>query len=136
MPLWDLLFNETDATPETAWKRHALEWFSRHVNDSATARFPVIEANGENVSAAIGTLELGVPNPYCPRGRTARLANVMTLPTHRGRGFGTALVLDVISWARSVSADRVDLSATVEGRRLYAKLGFVETSAPRMKLVL
>lgn len=31
--------------------------------------------------------------------------------------------------------DRVDLSATPEGQRLYEKLGFTVTSAPRMKLI-
>jgi GNAT superfamily N-acetyltransferase len=72
----------------------------------------------------------------CPRGRTVRLANVITVPQHRGCGYGTLLVADVIEWAKSINADRVDLSSTEEGRRLYDKAGFVLTSAPRMKLVL
>jgi hypothetical protein len=42
----------------------------------------------------------------------------------------------VARWARSINADRVDLSATPEGQRIYLKAGFVLTSAPRMKLVL
>lgn len=46
------------------------------------------------------------------------------------------LVLDVVAWARSIAADRVDLSATPAGQHLYEKLGFTLTSAPRMKLVL
>ncbi|MGH8971531.1 MAG: GNAT family N-acetyltransferase [Actinomycetes bacterium] len=88
------------------------------------------------IAAAIGTLELGVPNPHCDRGRTVRLANVITLPEHRGRGYGTLLVRDVIEWARSIDADRVDLSATPGGERIYEKVGFNLTKAPRMKLVL
>ena len=108
----------------------------RFVEDRATARFPVIEVDGDVVATAIGTLELGVPNPQCRRGRTARLANVITLPEHRGRGYGTLLVRDVIEWARSIDADRVDLSATPDGQRIYEKVGFNLTKAPRMKLVL
>ena len=46
------------------------------------------------------------------------------------------LVLDVMARARSIAADRVDLSATPAGRRIYEKLGFTVTSAPRMKFVL
>ncbi len=65
-----------------------------------------------------------------------RLANVITVPEHRGRGHGTALVLDVINWAKLVDADRVDLSATPQGQRIYQRVGFTMTSAPRMKLVL
>lgn len=91
---------------------------------------------GEIVATAIGTLELDVPNPMCVQGRTVRLANVITLPEHRGCGHGTFLVRDVIEWARSIDADRVDLSSTEVGQGLYDKQGFVFTSAPRMKLVL
>jgi GNAT superfamily N-acetyltransferase len=134
--LWALVFDEDDTAPSTTWKKHAQRWFTRFVEDRTTARFPVIEVDGDVVATAIGTLELGVPNPQCPRGRTVRLANVITLPEHRGRGYGTLLVRDVIEWARSVHADRVDLSATPDGQRIYEKAGFDLTKAPRMKLVL
>jgi ribosomal protein S18 acetylase RimI-like enzyme len=134
--LWALVFDEFDTAPGTRWRQHAQEWFTRLVEDRTTARFPVIEVDGDIVATAIGTLELGVPNPQCRRGRTARLANVITLPEHRGRGYGTLLVRDVIGWARSIDADRVDLSATPDGQRLYEKLGFNLTKSPRMKLVL
>ena len=134
--LWALMFDEDDTGPATTWKQHALEWFTRLVEDRTTARFPVVEVDGDVVATAIGTLELGVPNPQCLRGRTVRLANVITLPQHRGRGYGTLLVRDVIDWARSIDADRVDLSATPDGLRLYRRVGFTLTTAPRMKLVL
>lgn len=134
--LWDLLFDEDGSPDDEPWRSHSQEWFARYVGDSDTARFPVIDRSGEIVATAIGTLELGVPNPMCPQGRTVRLTNVITVPKHRGYGYGTLLVGDVIEWARSIKADRVDLSSTEEGRRLYNKAGFVLTSAPRMKLVL
>ena len=98
--------------------------------------FPVIAIDGRVVACAIGTLETGVPNPQSPRGRAARLSNVVTLPEHRGRGFGTALVDVVIEWARSIDADRVDLSATPQGQRIYERAGFRLTTALRMKLPL
>ena len=134
--LWALLFDNDNAATEQPWTNHAREWFTRFVDDGSNARFPVIEVDGEIVATAIGTLELGVPNPQCIKGRTVRLANVVTLREHRGHGYGTTLVLDVIDWARSIDADRVDLSATPEGQRIYERLGFTMTSAPRMKLVL
>jgi GNAT superfamily N-acetyltransferase len=96
----------------------------------------VIEVDGELVATAIGTLEVGVPSPQCVRGRSVRLTNVITLPEHRGQGHGTMPVLDVVAWARSIAADRVDLSATTAGQRIYEQLGFTATSAPCMKLVL
>ena len=145
--LWSLFSDEDEdedededdgdgAASEEPWQGHAREWFARYVDDSRNARFPVIEVDGELVATAIGTLEIGVPNPQCVRGRTVRLANVITRPEHRGHGHGTTLVLDVVAWARSIAANRVDLSATPAGQRIYEKLGFTVTSAPRMKLVL
>jgi hypothetical protein len=86
--LWGQLFYEGDLAPQERWRSHALEWFARFVDDAANAWFPVIEVDGELVSTAIGTLELGVPNPQCVKGRTVRLANVITLPEHRGHGYG------------------------------------------------
>ncbi|WP_412741025.1 GNAT family N-acetyltransferase [Krasilnikovia sp. MM14-A1259] len=136
LDLWALLFDDSSSAPEGRWRSHAAEWFARFVDDPSNARFPVVEVAGAIVATAIGTLELGVPNPQCTRGRTVRLANVITLGGHRGRGYGATLVLDVLNWARSIDADRVDLSATPEGQRLYEKMGFTMTSAPRMKLVL
>ncbi|SEG86942.1 Ribosomal protein S18 acetylase RimI [Actinacidiphila yanglinensis] len=133
--LWGLLFDE-DADREGPWRSHAAKWFARFVDDRDDARFPVIEVDGVVVATAIGTLELGVPNPQCTKGRSVRLANVITMTEHRGHGYGTALVLDVLNWARSIDADRIDLSATAEGQRLYDKLGFTLTAAPRMKFIL
>jgi len=66
--LWDLLFDEGGATPKQPWKSHARTWFTRYVDDAGNARFPVIEVDGEVVATAIGTLEIGVPNPQCARG--------------------------------------------------------------------
>jgi GNAT superfamily N-acetyltransferase len=134
--LWASVFDEDDSAAGEPWRTHARAWFARNVGESSTARLPLIEVEGDIVATAIGTLELGVPNPQCRQGRTVRLANVITVPEHRGHGHGTRLVQDVVEWARSIDADRVDLSSTRDGQRIYEKAGFVYTSAPRMKYVL
>ena len=136
LPLWALVFDEVDTDPLGTWTGQARVWFTRMVEDRTSAHFPVMEVDGHVVATAIGTLELGVPTPQCPRGRTVRLANVASSREHRGTGYGTLLVRDVIAWARSIDADRVDLSATPDGQRIYEKAGFTMTKAPRMKLVL
>ena len=136
LAMWALVFDEDDTVSAPTWTTPAHEWFIGLVEDRAAAHFPVIEVAGEVVGTAIGTLELGVPNPHCRRGRTVRLANVITQPEHRGRGYATLLVRDVLAWARSIDADRVDLSATPDGQRIYERAGFTLTKAPRMKLVL
>jgi len=77
------LFDEEDSAAHEPWRTHARKWFDRFVDDASGARFPVIEVDGEIVATAIGTLEIGVPNPQCPKGRTVRLANVITLPEYQ-----------------------------------------------------
>jgi GNAT superfamily N-acetyltransferase len=134
--LWGLLFGDDHSASQHLWTPHAHAWFARFVGESDWAYFPVIQINGTLVATAIGTLGLGVPNPHCLRGRTVQLANLITLPDHRGNGYATQLVRAVIDWARAIEADRVDLSATPEGQGIYDKAGFVLTTAPRMKLIL
>lgn len=88
--LWAAVFDEGETDPPTVWREHAQSWLSRVVDDRTAARLTVIEVDRDVVATAIGTLELGVPNPQCLRGRTVRLANVITLPAHRskmGRNF-------------------------------------------------
>jgi GNAT superfamily N-acetyltransferase len=136
LALWELLYNEVDATSTATWKGHAREWFANSVDDNLSTRIVVVAVGAELVATAIGTIDIGVPTPHCRTGRSVRLANVVTLPEHRGHGYATTLVLDVIAWARTVQADRVDLSATPGGQRVYEQLGFTVASAPRMKLGL
>jgi GNAT superfamily N-acetyltransferase len=136
LTLWELLYDDVDPSYTNAWQGNAGEWLARSVEDHEGSRIAVMVIDAKLVSTAIGTLDVGVPNPHCPTGRAVRLANVVTLPEYRGLGYATALVLDVIAWARIVQADRVDLGATPDGQRIYEKLGFSVASAPRMKLAL
>ena len=136
LELWSLVYDDVDPSAHETWRHNALDWFADAVLDAGTAYFPVVASGGAIVATAIGTLELGVPNPHCPAGRTVRLANVITRPAHRGQGHATSLVGAVVDWARSIDADRIDLSATPAAERIYERAGFVRTTAPRMKLVL
>jgi hypothetical protein len=97
LTLWHLLFDEMDPPHATAWKEHARDWYTSHVDDGTSVRLPVIDVQGSIVATAIGTVELGVPNPQCPRGRAVRLANVIALPAHRGRVYARELIRDATS---------------------------------------
>ncbi|WP_457207027.1 GNAT family N-acetyltransferase [Nocardioides sp. P5_C9_2] len=138
LSLWEGMVEEMgfDGDEAVAWRGHALAFVTRSAADPDGVRLPVVEVDGELVASAVGTLETGVPNPHSPTGRGVRLANVFTLPTHRGRGHATGLIEDVIAWAQRIGADRIDLSATPEGLRTYERLGFTLASAPRMKRML
>lgn len=132
--LWGLLFPEDQHS--AVWREEAVSWLVRSVEEREVIHLPVIESDGRVIASVVGTVEQGVPNPFSPTGKSVRLANLITVPEHRGHGHGTSLVRDVIAWARAVRADRIDLGATPEGQGLYRAEGFVNTTAPRMKLML
>jgi ribosomal protein S18 acetylase RimI-like enzyme len=61
-------------------------------------------------------------------GADAQVEDVGTLPEHRGRGYGTAVVLAAIAAAREAGADFVFLVADRDDwpKKLYRRLGFDE----------
>jgi hypothetical protein len=38
--LWALVFDEDDTRPVATWREHALEWFTRSLEDRSAAHFP------------------------------------------------------------------------------------------------
>jgi GNAT superfamily N-acetyltransferase len=66
-------------------------------------------------------------------GRQAIIQNVYTEPEWRRRGLGTLLMKEIISWSQKTGIDSLVLHASVEGRLLYEKLGFVATTEMRFR---
>jgi GNAT superfamily N-acetyltransferase len=66
-------------------------------------------------------------------GRQAIIINVFTEPEWRRRGLAKLIVEQIVAWARAGRLDRLVLHASDEGRSLYAKMGFVQTSEMRFK---
>ena len=60
-----------------------------------------------------------------PRGLEAYIMNMYTIPEWRGQGISTALLQEIIAYAKSAGAPRVWLHATPAGRPIYEKAGFV-----------
>ncbi|QSB16428.1 GNAT family N-acetyltransferase [Natronosporangium hydrolyticum] len=87
-------------------------------------------------SCAIGTIERRLGGPENPTGEFGYLFNVATDPAYRRRGFSRAGTEAVLAWFRERGVVRADLKATPIGEPLYRSLGFVDSSAPSLKLVL
>ncbi|MBL8361933.1 MAG: GNAT family N-acetyltransferase [Rubrivivax sp.] len=89
----------------------------------------------EGEVGAVGTMALWPRPPYPgnPAGLDAYLLNMYTAPARRGRGAATAILGAALDWARGQGARKVVLHATDDGRRLYARHGFV-ASAQYMEL--
>jgi GNAT superfamily N-acetyltransferase len=116
-----------------AWQDRALTWFRDALADDDAAAF-VVDEDGVVVAGALVTLGRGAPSARNPRGLTAHLSNVCTLPPARGRGHGRACVEAAIAWAREADVDSVSLHATPDGEELYRSLGFVDATYTELRL--
>jgi GNAT superfamily N-acetyltransferase len=64
-------------------------------------------------------------------GRQAIIQNVFTEPEWRRRGLAALLIKRIIDWTRQEGIDSLVLHASDEGRALYERLGFIDTSEMR-----
>lgn len=118
---------------DPVWQERALTWFRDALAGDDAAAF-VVDEDGAVVAGALVTLGRGAPSARNPRGLTAHLSNVCTLPSARGRGHGRACVEAAIAWARDAGVDSVALHATPDGEELYRSLGFVDTTYTELRL--
>lgn len=54
------------------------------------------------------------------------MLNVLTYPEYRRMGIATKVIERIIEEAKALGVSNIELSATLGGRPLYEKLGFVE----------
>ncbi|MCB7137801.1 GNAT family N-acetyltransferase [Cellulosimicrobium marinum] len=122
-----------DGAEDRGWQDRALTWFRDALAGDDAAAF-VVDDGGAVVTGALVTLGRGAPSARNPRGVTAHLSNVCTLPPARGRGHARACVVAAVDWARGAGADSVALHATPAGEGLYRALGFTDTTYTELRL--
>ena len=79
-----------------------------------------------------------LPRPLTPAGehrvalaREAIVLNVYTEKPWRRQGIAEVLMQHVVEWAGRSNIDRLVLHASDDGRRLYERMGFVQTNEMR-----
>lgn len=118
------------------WPRHAAQWFTERI-DHPDHRICVVETEGRVVAAALGSLSRSQPKPDRPLGWDLHVSNVVTLPPFRGRGYAGAAFRAVLDWGRSRPGPvRARLFATRDGRTMYEREGFRESTWPSMGVEL
>ncbi len=66
-----------------------------------------------------------LPVPENLLGKEGYILNMYTLPEWRGQGLATALLQEIISFAKETGIRRLWLHATEVGRPVYEKIGFI-----------
>lgn len=88
----------------------------------------VCEVEGSAVASAMVTLQPWLPHPRYPSGVRPYFHSVHTDPAHRGRGIARRLTEAAIEWAREQGCTNFVLHASVQGRPIYERLGFTNSS--------
>ena len=114
-----------DAEKETLYASN-LEYFRRTLGHEFAAWLAVDE--GEIIGTSGVSVYEHPPNQGAPTGKIAYIANMFTLPQHRGRGVATRLFALVVEEAKSRGCEKVMLNATIMGYPIYKKYGFADVA--------
>jgi GNAT superfamily N-acetyltransferase len=108
--------------------RASVPWFHRMLAAEEYVGWLVLWRDEIVAGGGIHVREMG-PIPGCLRiGRWGHIANLYTAPVHRRRGVARLLMEAMLAWGERNQLDRVTLTASEEGRSLYASLGFAATA--------
>ena len=66
-------------------------------------------------------------------GRQAIIQNVYTEPEWRRRGLAALLIKRIIDWTRELGIESLVLHASHDGRAIYERLGFIQTTEMRFR---
>lgn len=100
-------------------------WTADAMTDGNYAAWIADDASGEAIGSAGLLLRLTMPRPEFPVDRDGRVHAVYVVPSMRRRGVASALMAEIIAYAREVMLTQLVLHPSVDGRPLYAGLGFV-----------
>lgn len=108
------------------------EYFKEYMTQENFTAY-VMEIDGEIVSAAFLIIDERPPGLNNLNGRYGTIMNVFTYPEHRGKGYATSLMNNLIVDADNIFVSVLDLYSTKAGKRLYEKIGFKEVGYSAMR---
>lgn len=117
-------FGPLSENEKSCMEKQLPDYFGRKLEKEL---FAFVARDGGKIVSVAFLLLIEMPaNPNVPSGFCGELLNVFTQGEYRGKGLATALIKNLIAFAREKGLCRLDLSATDAGYGLYEKLGFKE----------
>lgn len=118
-----------DPERNASWQQACRRTFEQRLGHDLLA-VVVPREDGRLAAAAVGVVQVTLPGPQRPDGRTGYLLNVCTDRDMRRRGLARACVRAVLDRFDALGVSRVELHATGHGERLYRELGFAAPPYP------
>ena len=75
------------------------------------------------------------PNPNIMTGKTGTLLNVYTLFEYRKKGIAKKLLEKIISEAKRIGLNSLELKATNDGYNLYKSIGFIDDDTNKSMII-
>ena len=107
-------------------------YFDCHLNDDCYV--VIIREDSKPVSSAILNVICKAPNKRFPDGRYGEIYGVYTTPNKRHNGYATKLIQELLIKAKELNLPYVELDASVDGKPIYQKCGFVEEHSDYTKM--
>ena len=109
--------------PEPEFIRRCTAWMKEHL-ESESWQCWVVEVNKQLIAAVWLHLVEKIPNPVAELEHHAYLTSFYVEEAARGRGIGTQLLREAISWCEAGQVHAIILWPTERSRSLYERHGF------------
>lgn len=124
----DMLLEEAQAGgrlvgPTDPVLRNNEEYFADRLADGSVLTWLAFDG-GALIGTGSVNFSVNPPNFHAPSGQSAYIANIYTVPDHRGCGIATEILRRCVDSAREQGCERVTLNASQAGRPIYEKYGF------------
>lgn len=130
------MFEEiSNATPAEldAIDREYRRWARTRMRSGTFVAF-VVEVRGGSIPASGGLWLMPLPpRPWTRGERAPYLMSMYTEHGDRGKGYATLVVNAAVRWAKAHGDQVVILHASDEGKRIYERAGFRQTSEMRLR---
>lgn len=122
---------------DSAWEAPTVEilqrWFSQSQPSTTVAVVEQPEQPGSLASFAFGTVDERLPMHDGGSANVGYIYSVGTDRDQRGRGFGTAVVQELLNWFSHQDVRWVSLHGTHRGTEIYRELGFDDNPWPELR---
>jgi GNAT superfamily N-acetyltransferase len=127
-------FGEINDGQKMALSKQLPDYFRNHLNRDCIAY--IAETEEKIISTAYLIINEKPANPNFITGKTGLFLNVYTHPDYRRQGIATNILNELIKEARNLNLSFIELSATLDGKPVYSKLGFIEKTSDSTKMRL